>query len=476
MLDKVIRRGGGFSKLIMDLAPAVQSQRSFYQSGATRSLEFRREQLRKLQDALATHEPALIAALHSDLRKSPTEAYVTEIATVLSEIRHTLRHLAAWMKPRSRRTPPLVWPARGFVQPEPYGVALIIGPWNYPLQLLVSPLAGAMAAGNCAVIKPSEFAPHTAAVIAQLISAAFPERYIAVVQGDKQVGEALLREKFDTIFFTGGTNIGRVVMTAAARHLTPVTLELGGKCPCLVCADAPIDTTARRIVWGKFMNAGQTCVAPDFIVVDRRVRPALVEAMKRALREFYGEDPKKSPDYGRVINRKHFDRLIGYLGGGQIAHGGSHDANDLYLAPTMLSDVPMDAPVMQEEIFGPILPVLEFDKLDDALSMLRAQPSPLALYLFTRDREAQQQVLARTRSGGVCLNDTVTHMVGKDLPFGGLGESGFGAYHGRASFDCFTHQRSVLRRSFAFDSKMRYPPPRVTLATLKRAFPFLLGG
>ncbi len=462
--------------MIMDFTLVVQRQRTFFQSGATRSLEFRREQLRKLQDALATHESALIAALHSDLRKSPTEAYVTEIATVLSEIRHGLRHLAAWMKPRSRRTPPLVWPAHGFVQPEPYGVALIIGPWNYPLQVLVSPLVGAMAAGNCAVIKPSEFAPHTAAVITQIMSEIFPEQYIAVVQGDQQTGEALLREKFDTIFFTGGTHVGRVVMAAAARHLTPVTLELGGKCPCLVCADAPMDTTARRIVWGKFMNAGQTCVAPDFIVADRRVRPALVEAMKRALREFYGDEPQKSPDYGRIINRKHFDRLMGYLGSGQIVHGGQHDARDLYVAPTLLTDVPADAPVMQEEIFGPILPVLEFDKLDDALAMLRDQPSPLALYLFTRDREAQQRVLAETRSGGVCLNDTVTHMVGKDLPFGGLGESGFGAYHGRASFDCFTHQRSVLRRSFAFDSKMRYPPPRVTLATLKRAFRFLLGG
>ena len=460
----------------MDFTAAVQRQRTFFQSGATRSLAFRREQLRKLQDALQTHESALISALHSDLRKSPTDAYVTEIATVLSEIRHAVRHLAAWMKPRRRSTPPLAWPARGFVQPEPYGVALIVGPWNYPFQLLLSPLVGAMAAGNCALIKPSEFAPHTAAVIAQLIVATFPESYIAIVQGDQQVGEALLREKFDTIFFTGSTNVGRVVMTAAARHLTPVTLELGGKCPCLVCADAPIDTTARRIVWGKFMNAGQTCVAPDYIVADRRVQPALVESIKRALREFYGEDPQKSPDYGRIINRKHFDRLMGYFGGGQIAHGGQHDASDLYLAPTILTDVPADAPVMQAEIFGPILPILPFDKLDDALTQLRDQPPPLALYLFTRDREAQQRFLAGTRSGGVCLNDTITHMVGKDLPFGGLGESGLGAYHGRASFDCFTHHRSVLRRSFAFDSKLRYPPPRVSLATLKRAFRFLLGG
>ena len=308
------------------------------------------------------------------------------------------------------------------------------------------------------------------------MGATFPEEYLAVVQGDQEAGEALLREKFDTIFFTGSTNVGRAVMSAAARHLTPVTLELGGKCPCLVCADAPLDVTARRIAWGKFMNAGQTCVAPDFVLADRKVRDPLVAALKRALREFYGDAPQQSPAYGRIINRKHLDRLSGYLTCGQIAHGGQHDARDLYLAPTILTGVPADAPVMQEEIFGPILPVLEFDTLDDALAMLRDRPTPLALYLFSRDRATQERVLAATRSGGVCLNDTVTHMVGKDLPFGGLGESGLGAYHGRASFDCFSHHRSVLRRSFAFDSNLRYPPPRVSLATLKRAFRFLLGG
>jgi acyl-CoA reductase-like NAD-dependent aldehyde dehydrogenase len=316
MLDELIRDGGWFSKLFMHFAAAAQRQRVFFQSGATRSLEFRREQLRKLHDALETRESALIAALHSDLRKSPTEAYATEIGLLLSEIRHALRHLPTWMKPRRCRTPLLAWPARGFVAPEPYGVALILGPWNYPLQLLLTPLVGAMAAGNCAVIKPSEFAPHTAAVIAQFIGATFPEDYIAVVPGE--------------------------------------------------------------------------------------------------------------------------------------------------------------APLMQEEIFGPILPVLAFDRLEDVLGLLRDRPTPLALYLFSRNRKTQERVLAATRSGGVCINDTITHMVGKDLPFGGLGDSGLGAYHGRASFDCFTHRRSVMRRSFAFDPKLRYPPPRIKLVTLKRALRFLL--
>jgi aldehyde dehydrogenase (NAD+) len=460
----------------MDLFRLIRRQRDYFDSGATRSLDYRRAQLRKLHDALVVSEPALLSALHADLRKSPQEAYTAEIGFVLSEIRYALRHLPAWMSPQRRRPPLLAWPGRGWVQPEPYGVVLIIGPWNYPLQLLLSPLVGALAAGNCAVLKPSEFAPHTAAAVDQLIRTTFSEEYVAVVPGEREAAEALLRERFDTIFFTGSTSVGRAVMAAAARHLTPVTLELGGKCPCLVCADAPLEITARRIAWGKFMNAGQTCVAPDFVLADRRISEPLVSALIRAIRQFYGDDPQRSPDYGRIINPKHLDRLTGCLGSGQIAHGGQHDPDDLYLAPTILTGVTADAPVMQEEIFGPILPVLEFNKLDDALGSLRQRPTPLALYLFTRDRATQDRLLSATRSGGVCLNDTIVHMLGKDLPFGGLGDSGLGAYHGQASFDCFTHYRSVLRRSFWFDLKLRYPPLRVSLATLKRASRWLLGG
>jgi acyl-CoA reductase-like NAD-dependent aldehyde dehydrogenase len=355
-------------------------------------------------------------------------------------------------------------------------VALILGPWNYPVQLLLAPLVGAIAAGNCAVLKPSELAPHTAAALAALLRAAFPDDYIAVVPGEREVAEALLRVRFDTVFFTGSTAVGRAVLAATAPHLTPVTLELGGKCPCLVCADAPPAVTARRIAWGKFLNAGQTCVAPDFVLADRRVRPALVAALQQTLTEFYGDDPQKSPHYGRIINRRHFDRLAAYLGSGQIACGGRLDAADLYLAPTVLTEVPDAAPVMQEEIFGPILPVLEYADLADALARLRDRPIPLALYLFTRDRRVQADVLAATRSGGVCLNDTVTHMVGKYLPFGGLGDSGFGRYHGQASFDCFTHWRPVLRRSLAFDPRLRYPPPRTSLRVLRRIYDSLLGG
>ncbi len=457
----------------MDFTAAVARQRAFFQTGATRAQAFRRDQLQRLHDAVQQREAVLTAALHTDLRKSPTEAYSTEIGLVLSEIRHALRHLSAWMGPHRGRIPLLAWPGRGWIQPEPYGVALIIGPWNYPLQLVLSPLVGAIAAGNGAVLKPSELAPATAQAVTELVRDTFPAEYITAIPGEREVAEALLREKFDTIFFTGSSAVGRVVMAAAARHLTPVTLELGGKSPCLVCADAPLETTARRIAWGKFLNAGQTCVAPDFLLVDRRIRAPLVEALKRALDAFYGPDPRQSADYSRIINSRHHGRLVGYLSNGTVERGGQHDVNDLYLAPTILTQVSPDAPVMQEEIFGPILPVLEFDQMETALGFLRDRPIPLALYLFTRDRQTEQTVLASTRSGGVCVNDTVTHMVGKHLPFGGLGESGMGAYHGKASFDCFTHRRSIMRRPFAVDLPMRYPPPKIKLQTLKRAFGFL---
>jgi aldehyde dehydrogenase (NAD+) len=449
----------------MDIASLIAAQRRHFQSGVTRPLAYRQDQLRRLQAAIETRETALLDALHPDLRKSPHDAYTSEIGFVLSDIRHALKHLPAWMKPQRRSLPPMAWPGRAAVHPEPFGVALIIGPWNYPFQLLVSPLVGAIAAGNCAVLKPSEFAPHTSAVVAKLIADAFPPEYLAVVEGERDAAEALLREKFDTIFFTGSTAVGRAVMTAAAKHLTPVTLELGGKSPTIVCADAPLDVTARRITWGKFMNAGQTCVAPDFILADRRIRQPLVEALRHAVREFYGDNPQRSPDYGRIVNRRHFDRLSAFATG---------DAADLYIPPTILTDATWDSPVMQEEIFGPILPVLEFDLLDEALAKLRNLPVPLALYLFTSDRATQERVLAGTRSGGVCINDTVVHIAGKELPFGGLGESGMGAYHGKASFDCFSHRRSVMRRSMAFDSRFRYPPPKLSLARLRKFWPWLL--
>jgi len=457
----------------MDFKAIISRQRAFFQSGATRAPEFRREQLLKLADLLESREASLLAALHADLGKSPYDASISEIGVVLGEIRHALRHLSSWMKPERRRSPMLAWPARSHIQPEPYGLALIIGAWNYPLQLILSPLVGVIAAGNCAILKPSEFAPHTAEVLDQMIRDAYPEDYLTIIRGERETSEVLLREKFDTIFFTGGTETGRAVMAAAARHLTPVTLELGGKCPCIVCHDAPVETTARRIIWGKFMNAGQTCVAPDHVWVDQRIAPALLDAMRKTLAEFHGEFPQQSPDYGRIVNRRHFERLAQYLKQGNIVCGGECDPADLYMAPTVLTDVSLDSPVMTDEIFGPILPVMEFSDIDTVLTKLRDRPKPLALYLFTRERALQERVLATTQSGGVCINDTILQILGHDLPFGGVGESGMGSYHGRASFDCFSHRRVVMRRSFALDSRFRYPPPGVSLPVLKRLLRFL---
>jgi aldehyde dehydrogenase (NAD+) len=452
----------------MDYGPLITRQRAFFLTGATAMPGFRRDRLRDLENGLIQREAELLEALHADLRKNPHEAYASEIGFVLGEIRHAIKHLPRWMKPERRKAPFAAWPSRAEMRHEPFGVSLIIGPWNYPLQLLLAPLVGAIAAGNTAVLKPSEFAPHTAAVISAMIKECFDENFIAVVEGARDCAEALLREKFDKIFFTGSTGTGRLVMAAAARHLTPVTLELGGKCPCIVAADAPVAMTARRIVWGKFMNAGQTCVAPDHLWVDRRIEPALLDAMRAEIRSFYGENPQQSPDYGRIVNRRHYDRIHALLADGKILHGGRADAEELYIEPSILTDVPMDSAVMRDEIFGPVLPVLEYDDLSEVLAIQRELPPPLAIYLFTAERGLQERVLAATRSGGVCINDTISHIIGSDLPFGGVGESGMGTYHGRAGFECFSHQRSVLRRSLAIDPAFRYPPPKAPLETLKR--------
>lgn len=458
----------------MDFAATVQRQRACFQTGATRRIEFRSAQLQNFSTALERNESGLLAALKADLGKSPFQGYASELGLVQAEVRHALRHVRQWAAPSARRTPWFVAPARAWVQPEPFGVALILGPWNYPVQLLLIPLVSAVAAGNCVMLKPSELAPRTAEAITALIRECFAEEHVSVVNGGVEVAEALLRERFDKIFFTGSTRVGRAVMAAAARHLTPVTLELGGKCPAIVCGDAPIELAARRIAWGKFMNAGQTCVAPDFVLVQRGVRAAFTTELRKAVQDFYGDHPEKCADYGRIVNARHFERLVSYLGDGKVVHGGAHDPKELYLAPTILAEVAPAAAVMQEEIFGPILPVLEFDQLEDALALLRDRPTPLALYVFTRDRAAEARVLAETRSGGACVNDVVSHIVGTGLPFGGLGESGMGAYHGRAGFDAFTHQRAVLRRANWLDTPFRYPPQKLSLAGLKRAFRFLI--
>lgn len=459
----------------MDFTALVDSQREVFGRGGTRSAGARLERLAALRDAIEAHETELLAALREDLGKPETEAYVSEVAPVLAEIRHATRHLGKWMKPRGARVPFLAWPGRAQVVAEPFGVALVIGPWNYPFQLLFAPLVGALAAGNRALLKPSEIAPRTAAVAAKIIRAAFSDGLATVVEGDHTVAEALLRERFDFIFFTGGSATGRIVMQAAARHLTPVALELGGKCPVIVCADAcrgsakALATVARRITWGKLLNAGQTCVAPDHVWVERAVHDELVAALAGAIAEA-GDSAA-----GRIVNQRHFDRVTGYIGDGRVACGGGHDAARLWIAPTVLTEVDPASRVMREEIFGPVLPVLPWDEIEEPLAWIAAGPSPLAVYLFSGDSAVQDRVVAETRSGGVCVNDTVVHITGQRLPFGGVGESGMGRYHGKAGFDCFSHQRVVMRRGLGFDPGFRNPGTTVSLERLKQVLR-LFGG
>jgi aldehyde dehydrogenase (NAD+) len=434
----------------------VQQQRDFFNTGQTKAVEFRLEQLKRLKQAIIDRQDAILQAAQADLGRPAFEAYF-EIAT-LAEINLALKHLKTWVKPRRVATSIDQFPASAWVQPEPLGVVLIIGPWNYPFQLIMSPLIGAIAAGNCAMLKPSEHAPHMAKVIAELIQATFDPGYITVIEGDTSVSQQLLAEKFDHIFFTGGTSIGKIVMAAAAKHLTPVTLELGGKSPCIVDADARLDYTAKRIVWGKLINTGQTCIAPDYLLVDRRIKSALIEQMKHWIEVFYGSDPATSPDYGRIINSHHFNRLTNLLNGKTPIVGGKFDPDTRYIAPTIVDDITWEDAIMQEEIFGPILPILTYDNINTAIAEINSRAKPLALYLFSNNEQTQNYVLQSTSSGGVCLNDTVMQFGVLGLPFGGVGESGLGNYHGKASFDTFSHQKSVLKRSLWLDLGWRYAP------------------
>ncbi len=450
--------------------------RGFCASGAARSLAYRREQLQKLCAALAERESLLLKALHADLGKSPAEAFFSELGCIQNDICYAIRHLAKWSRPRRRRIPWPVRPGCAVLYPEPVGLVLIMAPWNYPLQLLLSPLVSAMAAGNAVCLKPSELTPAVSAAVAQLVADTFPDDYLCAWEGGPTTAEALLRLRFDHIFFTGSTAVGRRVMAAAAEFPTPVTLELGGKSPCIVCADADMRVAARRIAWGKFMNAGQTCVAPDYVLVERPAGELLVQELRRAIGSFYGPDPLRSPDYGRMVNAAHLERLTGYLQNQKVVFGGAADPAANALAPTLLWNPALDAPVMREEIFGPILPIIPFDDLSAALREINSRPAPLALYLFTCARDIQTRVRENTVSGGMAVNDTVVQLLSRDLPFGGVGASGMGVSHGRAGFDAFTHYRPVVSRGFRPDPAWRYPPFRLPLRLLKLVNRWLLGG
>lgn len=436
----------------------IASLRASFDSGKTRPQAWRRGQLLRLRAMIEENEDAINEALHADLGKSGFEARMTEIGTVLSEISHTLSRLNSWMRPQRISTPLSNQPGHSRILHEPLGVVLIMAPWNYPVNLVLTPLIGAIAAGNCAALKPSEVSARTSALLARLIPAYLDTESFQVFEGGPEVSTALLEQRFDHIFFTGSEAIGKIVMTAAAKHLTPVTLELGGKSPCIIHDDCDLALAARRVAWGKFLNAGQTCIAPDYILLQETVADAFIERLKASIREFFGDDPKSSPDYPRLINERHFDRVSELISGGTIAIGGETDRSVKYIAPTVLTGVDPEAAVMREEIFGPVLPVITYRSIDEAIGFITARPKPLALYLFAKSDTVREQVLGRTSSGGACINDVVMHLAVPELPFGGVGTSGMGAYHGRTSFDTFSHARSVLTKSEHFDVPLRYPP------------------
>ncbi len=436
----------------------VRRARACFDAGTTRSLEWRRSQLGRLRALLTEHRDEILAVLHHDLGKPPLEAETVDISTTLAEIDLASRNLDAWTRPEKVATPLTQQPATARVVREPLGVVLIIAPWNYPVQLLLSPLVGALAAGNAVVLKPSEVAVHTSALLARLVPQYLDRDAVALVEGAVPETSALLAERFDHIFYTGNGTVGRVVMAAAAKHLTPVTLELGGKSPCIVDRDADLGVAARRIAWGKFVNAGQTCIAPDYVLVHAAREQELIERLGSVIREFYGDDPQRSPDFARIVNARHVERLAGLMGSGQVALGGRIDPADRYVAPTVLRNVAPDAPIMQEEIFGPLLPVLTVADLESAIAFVNARPRPLALYVFSGNAPAQRAVVERTSSGGVCVNGTIWHVLNSSLPFGGVGPSGMGAYHGRWTFEVFSHRKSVVTRATWVDLRLAYPP------------------
>ncbi len=440
----------------MNIETMVTNQRKYFMSGATRPVEFRLDALKKLQSALRKDERELFDALRSDLNKSDFESYMSEVGMVLDELHFHIRHLSKWAKPKHVKTPMAQFHAKSFVIPEPFGVALILSPWNYPLQLCLEPLVGAISAGNCAIVKPSAYAPATSHAIAKLIASLFPAEYIAVIEGGREENNQLLAQKFDYIFFTGSMDVGRVVMEAASKHLTPVTLELGGKSPVIVDKTANLKLAARRIAVGKVLNAGQTCVEPDYLLIHKDVRDAFIEQFREALKMFFpGGDMRNMPT---IINEKHYKRVVGLITGEKAVIGGGHNDERRFIEPTVLIDVTPESPIMGEEIFGPVLPVITYSKLDEAIDFVNARKKPLALYVFTDDNEVANAVLSRTSSGGGCVNDTIIHLATPHMGFGGVGDSGMGSYHGKLSFDTFTHYKSIVKKSTFIDLPMRYHP------------------
>lgn len=442
-------------------------QKSFFLTGKTKEIQFRIDALEKLRSTIKSYEKPLLEALNADLNKSEFDAYTTEIGVLLEEIRFTLSNLRSWVKPEKMKTPVTHVGSTSYVYPEPYGVALIISPWNYPFQLAIAPLIGAIAAGNCAIIKPSELTPKTSEELAKLIKEIFPEEYITVALGGVEVSTALLSENVDYIFFTGSVPVGRVVMEAASKNLTPLTLELGGKSPCIVHEDANLKIAAKRIAWGKFTNAGQTCVAPDYLYVHSSVKDQFLTLLQEAITELYGEEPLQNQNFTRIVSERHFNRLKSFLSDGDIYLGGNTSPEKLLIEPTVLTNITWEDSIMADEIFGPILPVMEYSTITDVIEGIHKHPNPLALYVFTESAEIEKNVLHNVSFGGGCINDTLYHLASPYLPFGGVGNSGMGAYHGKGSFDTFSHKKAVLKQTTLFDIPFRYPNAKNALKRIK---------
>ncbi len=451
-----------------DIKEIVRKQREYYTSEETLELSFRMRALKRLYAALKRNEGNILDALKKDLNKAPFEAYASEVGIIYTELKDAMSNLYRWNRVKRVRTPLVHFKSSSYLVSEPYGVTLIMSPWNYPYQLTVAPLIGAIAGGNCAVVKPSAYSPNTSAILAKVIKECFDEKYITVIEGGREANQQLLKEKFDYIFFTGSVPVGKLVMEAASKYLTPVTLELGGKSPCIVCKDADIELAAKRIIWGKTLNSGQTCVCPDYLLVHRDVKDKLIAAMKKYCKKFYGDIPCQNGDFPRIINRKHFERLKNLISSGKIVAGGDVNEETLQISPTILDEVTWEDAVMQEEIFGPILPVIEFDHLRQVIDAVNCHPKPLALYLFTNSKETEKKIVKCVSFGGGCINDTLVHLATSHMPFGGVGESGMGGYHGKWSFDTFTHTKSIMKKSNLLDINLRYPPYRDKLKLLKK--------
>lgn len=448
----------------------LNHQHDFFRMNKTLDVNFRIQQLKKLKALIIKNEKTIYEALKKDLNKSDFESYISEVGFVLGEINYTIKHLNRWCRVQKVKTPLVHFPGNSYILKEPYGSVLIIGPWNYPFQLLFAPLVGAIAAGNCALLKPSELSPNTSKLVTKMINENFNTNYIHAVEGGIEETSSLLALKWDYIFFTGSVNVGKTIMKTASENLIPVTLELGGKSPCIVDKNVNLKMAAKRIVWGKFFNAGQTCVAPDYLFIQKDIVKEFIPLLKDAIKDFFGEDQIKSDYYGRIINIKHFNRLKSYLTDGNIIFGGETKEDDLYISPTLIIGASINSHVMKDEIFGPILPIFQYEDLAQVINFINNRPKPLSLYFFSKDKKNIKKITTCTSSGSVCINETLSQISTPYLPFGGIGSSGMGKYHGKWSFDTFTHEKSIMNKSFILDLKLKYPPYTFPIKVLRRFF------